>query len=304
MPNQAVNREAISLTPSTQLSLFCLDGTNIGMTDVFYFYDGVANNYQPVVFNGVTYTAFPIKMDEAAMNGQGQLVRPKITVSNIKGFVSSLLLNNQSLIGAKFTRTKVFARFIDAVNFPRNKNPYGIPDPSAAYDPDIFYVNRKIVENQQIVQWELASPLDVDGVKLPRRMIMANVCGFKYRDVSCGYNSQPVCDKMGKSFIGGAGTYGFSSLSDRGQYNSGSAYSAGDYVYLYSDLPALANVATFYVCINDAAEGQSPLYNPSNWVADACPYSIAGCRLHFPYPQSLRFGGFPGVSTAPFIVTK
>jgi lambda family phage minor tail protein L len=300
MPQQLVQIEATSLTPTALLHLFTLDASVVGIDEPFYFYDGTANGFKPLVFNGVSYTPFPIKMEDFSINGQGQPVRPKVTIANPNGFVSNLLLNYQNLNRAKLSRVRVRARFIDAVNFPRGQNPWGTPDPTAAYDPEIFYINRKISENNQFVSWELATLQEVENVTLPRRKLQAGVCGFGYRDASCLYSGVPVADQQNKLFVGGAGTYGFASLTNRGTYSASETYNAGDYVTTYSLVTQLADVPVLYVCLKNGTSGRAPWIDTESWVADACPRSCAGCRLRYPAPAPLRGGFFPGVTLAPY----
>lgn len=300
---QSTMREATRFDPTALLELFILDGTNIGMQSVFYFCSATNANMLPVVFNGVTYTPFPIQMSEASYDGKGQLPRPKITASNINGFMSALLLENDDLTGAVLTRRRVFARFIDAVNFPGDISPYS-PDPTAAYPDEPWVVNRKISENQQYVQWELSSPLELQNVKLPRRQIIANVCAspVKYRDVrTCGYSGVPVADSANRTFVGYYGMGGL--LNDQGSYDSGYNYVEGDYVTVYSSLPQLSSVPIVYVRNSYQAgtiAGISPVGNPSHWIGDFCSKNCASCALRFA-GQPLRFGGFPGVSRSNWI---
>lgn len=298
-----VLREQTRFDPTALLDLFILDGTNIGMQSIFYFCSATNANLKPVVFNGVTYTPFPIDMTESAYDGKGQLPRPKITASNINGFISALLLENDDLTGAMLTRRRVFARFIDAVNFPGGISPYS-PNPTAAYPDEPWVINRKISENQQYVQWELASPLEFNQIKLPRRQIIANVCTapVKYRDArTCGYMGVPVADNANRTFVGYYGMSGI--LNDQGAYDSGYNYAAGDYVTVYSALPQLSNVPIVYVrnfYQAGTVAGINPVGNPSHWLNDACAKNCAGCALRFP-GRTLRFGGFPGVARANWI---
>lgn len=295
MPQQAVNIEQASFTPSSLISLFELDATFIGGS-LFRFHNGTNNYFKPILLNGVEYLAFPINITNMDTDGKGGLPRPKISCSNINGFVSNLLLQDQNLIGAQFIRRRIFARFLDNENFPNNKNPYGVPDPTAAYPDDVFFVNRKVTENSDIVEFECTSPLEIDDVKLPRRQIYANICGIKYREPStCGYGGAPIADKQNKVF--GAGGYGYT-LSNQGEWNSTTTYNQGDYVYLTSVLPQTAGLKLFYVCsINGTVgEGNNPTANITAWIPDTCPKSIAGCRLRFTGSTPLRASLFPGVS--------
>lgn len=302
MPIQAVQVQATSWTPTTLLSLFILDGTSIGLSEIFYFHDGTNSSFQPVVFNGQTYLPFPIQVKGFGMDGRGTPNRPTITAANINGFVSNLLLQNQSLVGAKFIRQRVFARFLDNANWASG-NPYGQPDPTAAYPQEIWFVNRKITENQQTVEWELGSLFELDGIKLPGRVILSNICSFKYRQVgTCNYTGVPVADSNNKTFMAGYGL----TLNPRGVYDPTATYNAGDYVMITSSLTQYVGLLIYYVCTGTGVTGptNAPLSNPSVWVQDACPKSIAGCSLRFPAPLSLRIGAYPGTSQAPFIVSK
>ena len=67
------------------------------------------------------------------------------------------------------TRIRTLARYIDAVNFLNGTNPYGTPDPTAEFPKEIYTVDRKSVENRDIVQFELAAIFDIAGVRAPQR---------------------------------------------------------------------------------------------------------------------------------------
>lgn len=295
---QSVMREQTRFDPTALLDLFELNGANIGMQSVFYFCSATNANLRPVVFNGITYAPFPIEMTEMALDGKSTLPRPKITASNINGFMSALLLENDDLTGAILTRRRVFARFIDAVNFPGSISPYS-PDPTAAYPDEPWVVNRKISENYQYVQWELVSPLELNQAKLPRRQIIANVCPppVKYRDTrTCGYDGLPVADSANRTFVD---FYGMT-VTDQGLYNPATIYNRGQAVFVYSSLPQFASIKFYYVCANNGTVGINPVGNTSSWIADSCAKMCSACALRFP-GRTLRFGGFPGVARANWI---
>lgn len=297
MPKQSVLRESFQFEVSALIDLFSLDGSPIGLNTVYKFCNGTNTNFQPVVYGGITYTPFPLEMTDVSTDGKGQISRPKITLSNINGFVSSLLLENSQLTGAIVTRTRVFARFLDASNWAGIVPNWVTPDPTASFEPEVFYVNRKITENPQVVSFELASILDVQNVKLPRRQILANTCQFRYRDsMSCTYDGAPVADSSDRTF---AGDYGYT-LSDQGAFDIGTTYNQGDYVYIYSSLPQFSGIKVYYVCSTNGTVGITPQGNPSKWIPDSCSKTCAGCKLRFT-DVPLRTSAFPGVARAPFI---
>jgi hypothetical protein len=91
------------------------------------------------------------------------------------------------LEGAKVTRIRTLARYIDGVNFPGGTNPLGTPDPTAEFPREIYYIDRKASENRDLIEFELAAAFDLVGVRAPKRQCVSNVCQWTYRGAECGY---------------------------------------------------------------------------------------------------------------------
>ena len=298
MPSTSVNLEESTFNPSTLLELFQIDGTFLGIPDIYYFTNGTNPIGGKIIFNTQQYDPMAIAVESVEIDGKGSLPRPKLTVSNVGGLLSPILYQFDNLIGAKVTRRKVFGRFIDAANFPGGINPYGTPD-TTAFTDDLFFINRKLTENREFIQFELATVLEIDGTKLPSRQVLATICPFRFRDsTTCAYSGPPVSDKNNKVFTGGG--YGFASLNSMGQWNDSTTYNQGDYVYIESTLPQTQGDRTYFVCAVNGVVGadNSPLLAPKYWIVDACSQTPFGCRLHFPGSAVLRGGFFPGVSRA------
>lgn len=68
-------------------------------------------------------------------------------------------------------------------------------DPNAHLPDEIYYIAQKTQENHAIVEFELGSPIDLQGVTIPRRQIVANLCLWRYRGDGCGYAGGPVADE-------------------------------------------------------------------------------------------------------------
>ena len=60
-------------------------------------------------------------------------------------------------------------------------------DPTAEFDDDVYFIDRKSSETREVVEFELAAAIDLQGVMLPRRQIIQNVCPWKYRSSECSY---------------------------------------------------------------------------------------------------------------------
>lgn len=188
---QAITSEIQKLAPSAIIELYVLDTTNIG-GEVYYFHAGTNGLRQRVVWQGQAYDPFPVEVTGFEFNGSGQLPRPKLAVANITGLITAMVLAYQDLLGAKLIRKRTLAKYLDAVNFTGGVNPSA--DPTAAFQDDIYFVDRKTVENRNIVEFELAAAFDLNGVKLPRRQIVQNVCPWKYRSSECGYTGTAYFD--------------------------------------------------------------------------------------------------------------
>lgn len=185
--------EAQQPDPSALIELFELQLVTAihGAATVYRFHAGInakGAGAGDVVWAGNTYLAFPISADGFSYSGNGQLPRPTVKVSNVLGSITSLLLSLPSgLEGAKFTRIRTHARYLDAVNFTGNINPFGTPDPTAEYPREIYYIDRRKAETREVVEFELCAAFDLAGVRIPKRQCIASICQWKYRSAECGY---------------------------------------------------------------------------------------------------------------------
>lgn len=198
-----------AVAPSAVIELFeiqtvvALHGSNY----TYRFHAGSnlnANNQ--LRWQGNVYEWMPIECEGFEYSGNGQLPRPKMRVSNIMGTISMILLTvndttaGNDLAGAKVTRIRTLARYIDGANFPGGVNPYGAPDPTAEFPREIYYIDRKSVETRDVVEFELAASFDLQGVRAPKRQCISNICQWEYRSTECSYtgvsyfneNDQPV----------------------------------------------------------------------------------------------------------------
>lgn len=176
--------EIRGLEPSAVVELFELDASSFG-GGITRFHAGTNGLKQNVVWAGNTYSAWPVVASGFEWSGQGSLPRPKLTVANVTGAISLLVIQYDDLLGAKITRRRTLAKYLDAVNFPNGVN--NSADPTAAFADDVFFIDRKTLETRDVVEFELAAAFDVAGVQLPRRQIIQNVCQWVYRSAECSY---------------------------------------------------------------------------------------------------------------------
>ena len=191
MTSALITVEIQKLEPSAVVELFELDATSFG-GDLLRFHAGTNGLTANVVWQGNTYTAFPIKASGFDFSGNGQLPRPKLQVANVTGAISLLVLTYDDMLGAKLTRKRTMVKYLDGDNFAGGTNPTA--DSAAEFPDDVFFIDRKSSETRDMVEFELAASFDVAGVRLPHRQIIQNVCVWRYKGTECGYSGTNYFD--------------------------------------------------------------------------------------------------------------
>lgn len=186
--------ELHNLEPSAIIELYELDLTSFPGGQILRFHAGTNELRQDLFWAGNTYYRYNIEISGISQSSSGAFPRPSIKVANIMGEISILLMQYGDLIGAKLTRIRTLKKYIDAINFVSGVNPSADPNAKLAYD--VFYIERKVNESFDIVEFECVSPLDLSGLKLPRRQIIQNSCPFKYKSSDCGYAGAAMFDKI------------------------------------------------------------------------------------------------------------
>ena len=151
---------------------FELNTAQHGETTIYRFTNTKNELGNDIVWQGNTYTAIPLKAEGYEANGQGTLPRPSISVSNLLGtFTSLIALLPDGLEGCKVTRTRTLSKYLDAVNFTGGSN--SDADSTSYFRPrDIYFIDRKSMENRDIISYEMCSAFDLAGVRLPKRQIL------------------------------------------------------------------------------------------------------------------------------------
>ena len=204
------------IAPTEVIELFQLElnADQHGVNQTYYFDGGRQNDGHGVTFGGQLYTSIPMEADGFAYNGQGSLPRPTLRISNLFSTITALIATlPNGLEGAKVTRIRTLARYIDDVNFTGEPflliteggdllitesgdffegigsegNPHGTPDSTAIFPREIYYVDRKSAENRNLIEFELASAFDLAGVRAPKRQCISR-CQWVYKSTECGYD--------------------------------------------------------------------------------------------------------------------
>ena len=187
--------------PSAIIELFELEldstlhGSQTTMTYRFHAGSNLDLNGK-VVWQSNEYLRYPVEASGFAFR-KGQLPRPQITISNALSLISAVMLEvnlitaGNDLTGAKVTRIRTLAKFLDETNFASNglfvqensTDFIGLEDSDLfaqesvstgtpannEFPREIYYVDRKAAETRNFVTFELASVSDLAGIRLPKR---------------------------------------------------------------------------------------------------------------------------------------
>lgn len=183
-----IESDVQQLAPGPILEFWELNATSIGGGIVRF--QGQQDG--KVWWQGQDYDAWPVQ-GEGFERTSDQQPTPKFRVGNVDRSITILCQALDDLVGATLTRRRTFAKYLDAVNFSEG-NPTA--DPTKEFAPELWFIERKSAESFEAVEFELSSALDFNGVKLPRRQIIANQCPFVYRGPLCNYTGPPVADEL------------------------------------------------------------------------------------------------------------
>ena len=230
---KSLSRELGNLDPSTLLSFFEIDLSSVvgsissslikdyqevnpvlpnfedSKDNILRFHNNIRVFNSYIFWQGKTFFPAPIQAEGYEISSRGILPTPRLSMSSqsdqeteILSLIRRSIRKYGDIVGAKVTRIRTYAKFLDKNNFADiakydgtdgsylSAFPEGYePDPYAELPRDIFFIERKASESKTAIVYELSSSLDVEGIKLPRRTVQSKKCGFAYRGCGCFYES-------------------------------------------------------------------------------------------------------------------
>jgi lambda family phage minor tail protein L len=208
------------------------DGEDVGISftddednsNILRFHNNIKVIDSYIFWQGKTYFPAPIQAEGFDISSRGTLPTPilRITAQKEEEIEALSILRRAvhkygDIVGSKVTRIRTFAKYLDAKNFSdisEADSTQGVypspfpdeyePDPYAEFPRDVFYVERKSSENKVNLEYELSALMDVEGIKLPRRVVLSQKCGFSYRGCGCFYE-QKESEKFSASSVTSSG---------------------------------------------------------------------------------------------------
>ncbi|ADD94766.1 phage HK022 GP18-like protein [uncultured phage MedDCM-OCT-S09-C399] len=183
-----------ALAPDAIIELFELhyDNTLHGSTDILRWHAGSnADVTGNITWNSNDYIRLPVQAEGFEYTNGGTLPRPTLSVANLDGAVTALLLGvnlttpGNDLTGAKVKRIRTLKKFLDGES---------AADPYATFPIEEWFIDRKATESRDVVSFELASKFDLSNKELPNRQVVANICQWQYRSSECSYTGSNYFD--------------------------------------------------------------------------------------------------------------
>jgi lambda family phage minor tail protein L len=138
---------------------------------VIYLSPSCLENRTNIVFNGNTYTAFPIDAQGFEIES-GKAPRPTFVVSNLQALLIGGINEYRGLQNCKFTRIRVRRNELDDIT-PT------ITDEFVNYDT--FYINQITSQTSVAIEFELITAMELANRQQFPKNQMVNYCNHIYR---------------------------------------------------------------------------------------------------------------------------
>lgn len=279
-------RNLVDLQPSAIVELFLLYFDTVDKENAFIAFHGGSIFSKGITWQGIEYLPLPVETEGFEITANGELPRPRIKISNKDYFISDLLIKNQDFQFAKIVRKRTFVKFLDDINFDGG-NPWGEADFSAEISNDTYLIGQKIAENKLFVEFELASPLDLENFEVNNRLVLSRYCSWHYRAQGCNYDGPPIQTEDGRDItLNIKSAQSWETLSINNEWATGRSYVSGDPVFLYNKKLTLADDSPskiWYVSQTGhiSTEITRPDLNVKYWIKDGCGKKINNCKVRF-----------------------
>ena len=205
----SLNSNYQKLEPGNAVRLFSVDGTAFGTGEVLRFHShNVPHTEAEIVaaggdesklpaksiwWQGQEYKAWPCQIEGIEASTSGSSAQPKLSVANLDGSITALCLAYDDLLQAKVTIHDTLVQYLDARNFAG-----GNPTADATQEKiQVWYIDAKTSETNEVVEFALSSPMDLQGLMIPTRQLHS-LCTWCIRNK---YRTGDGCDYAGNRYF-------------------------------------------------------------------------------------------------------
>lgn len=319
--------------PDTLVELFdIIINPNSSSPQKYYIFNGLEDGTDQVEFNQNNYVATPIQIGGREFSSTGAQQRPALSIANIPR-----LTKNVAIADVYSASEEVLESIRRAFEFESNDDFVGTKvihhstllsncntnsANAAEFPAQTYYIEKVASETNLIAVFELATPLDIEGARVPARNVIGTYCVWHYqgrglkRGGGCSWPLNGTGDSTGsgrcyagENIFNASGTLLHardSKLPSIAAWNASSTYSVGDLVMTLTSVDDTTH-KQIWQSIRAQPAGtvnRDPRESPLYWKrVDYCSKTLTGCKNRFQGNNSdntldqskpLPFGGFPG----------
>lgn len=205
----SLNADYQKLEPGSEVRLFEVDGSAFGVSEILRFHSyNVPHTEQEILaaggdesklpaksiwWQGEEYSAWPCQIEGIEASTDGSSAQPKLSVANLDSSITALCLAYDDLLQAKVTIHDTLAQYLDAENFAAGNT---TADPTQE-KLKVYYIDAKSGEDNEVVEFTLSSPMDLQGLMIPTRQLHS-LCTWCIRNK---YRTGDGCDYAGTRYF-------------------------------------------------------------------------------------------------------
>lgn len=297
--------ELFDVTLPSGSKVYLVNGLDDGTTSIYFPQKTVSGGVYPLK----EYFAIPIMIEGVEISGAGVSPRPSLRVANIPTLTRTIssdeetlfsiltdegLYKNEDLLN---TRIDYRRTLLSNTYGPSDSNPSSSP---VEFPTQSYIIDRVASEDNMMVEFELASPIDVEGVKVPGRVVIGRYCVWRYQGGTLedeGGCNWPL-DGNGR-FFDETDTLITKNISSIATWSSSGSYNKDAKVKTVT-----SGHTQIWEALRAVPANKNPATNSTYWKRlDVCSKTLTGCKLRFQGNNtnttldtslSLPFGGFPG----------
>lgn len=184
-----------------------ISGGAVANSNILYFHAGkdLDSNTasKDLLFDGNTYVALPVEMDDIERKTGGAMNRPSLTVANVESIIktgsdfktqmedgtwssdidgetiTAINFELDDLVGQRVTRRRTLQKYTGLNQDGSAVTPY-------EFDKQTFIIDRISAKSSITVTFELASPADIGGLRIPNRQVIGKYCPWVYQGQQAG----------------------------------------------------------------------------------------------------------------------
>ena len=232
-----IAKEANDLVMASDEGIISLFEITVGSSTLKFHAENTENNIE---FGGGIYKPFPMLIEGIEITSEGAQSRPTLTIPNVESVLrsdttistelDSTDFEIEDLMGERFTRRQTLAKYID-----QGGAEYEFPKAE-------YIIDRVASKNQLMIQFELSSPFDLSGVRVPSRQVTGKYCPWVYKQwAASNTDVRSACYWTSSKIKGSDSPFLFFTIDNEplilntvlpnaSTWSSSTAYTAGNFV--------------------------------------------------------------------------